>query len=200
MNTRRRGEELETAILAAAEDLMLHEGYGKFTFDALAKKAHTSKTVIYRRWPDKGELIIAVLQRIIYRQNSNFKTPQTASLETDLKEFLYTVNRQRTNSSRSKILQLMLKYHEETGIPISEIRKKKFAGEEKINSILKEILANAVTRGELKQANFSPQLNSLPFDLARGLSTKNFSALTKVEIDRMVEEVVLPLYLLVGNK
>ena len=48
--TRRRGAELEQAILDAAWEQLIAEGYEHFTIDTVAARAQTSKPVLYRRW------------------------------------------------------------------------------------------------------------------------------------------------------
>ncbi|UUT35399.1 TetR/AcrR family transcriptional regulator [Microbacterium elymi] len=50
---RRRGEELEQAILQAGWDQLLEGGYPGFTIDAVAERVQTSRSVIYRRWADR---------------------------------------------------------------------------------------------------------------------------------------------------
>jgi AcrR family transcriptional regulator len=47
--TRRRGAELEQAILDAAWEQLIAEGYEHFTIDTVAARARTSKPVLYRR-------------------------------------------------------------------------------------------------------------------------------------------------------
>ena len=60
--TRRRGAELEAAVLDAAWDILSERGYGALTYEALAQQAKTAKQVIYRRWPTKRELLFALLR------------------------------------------------------------------------------------------------------------------------------------------
>lgn len=58
---RRRGASRETAILDATLQLLGEFGYGELTIDAVAARAGSSKTTIYRRWPDKSALVCAAL-------------------------------------------------------------------------------------------------------------------------------------------
>jgi AcrR family transcriptional regulator len=58
---RRRGSELERAILDAAASLLAEGGYASFTTDALASRARVSKATIYRRWRSKLELVTELL-------------------------------------------------------------------------------------------------------------------------------------------
>src|SRR5271168_4179648 len=59
---RRRGASLEEAILDAAWEQLTAEGYGHFTIDTVAARAHTSKPVLYRRWKTSDELLRAAIR------------------------------------------------------------------------------------------------------------------------------------------
>jgi AcrR family transcriptional regulator/ketosteroid isomerase-like protein len=52
-----RGRAREQAILSAVVGLLGEVGYEAMTMDAVAARAHASKTTIYRRWPGKPELV-----------------------------------------------------------------------------------------------------------------------------------------------
>src|SRR5258707_387522 len=54
-----RGKPRELAILSAVVGLLGEVGYEAMTMDAVAARAHASKTTIYRRWPGKAELVRA---------------------------------------------------------------------------------------------------------------------------------------------
>ena len=72
--TRRRGAELEQAILDAAWAELCEVGYTALTIEAVAKRAGTSKPVIYRRWPSRAHLVIAAWAR---QQPIETTTPDT---------------------------------------------------------------------------------------------------------------------------
>jgi AcrR family transcriptional regulator len=52
--TRRRGAELEQAILRAALDELAETGYSGLAMDRVARRAGTNKNAIYRRWPSRA--------------------------------------------------------------------------------------------------------------------------------------------------
>jgi AcrR family transcriptional regulator len=54
---RPRDPRIDAAILAAAADLLVGIGYSNLTMAAIAEKAGTTKTALYRRWSSKAELV-----------------------------------------------------------------------------------------------------------------------------------------------
>jgi AcrR family transcriptional regulator len=56
----RRSPEAEAAILAAARGLLAEKGYAGFSIDEVARRAGAGKPTIYRWWPTKADLFIAV--------------------------------------------------------------------------------------------------------------------------------------------
>jgi AcrR family transcriptional regulator len=79
---RARGEPRERAILAAVISLLGEAGYEAMTMDAVAARAHASKTTIYRRWPGKAELVRAAVDAHIAGRVPG--TQDTGSLRGDL--------------------------------------------------------------------------------------------------------------------
>lgn len=58
---RRRGAQLEDAILAAAYEELVEVGYTAFSVEGVAARAGTGKASIYRRWPTKQHLVTDAL-------------------------------------------------------------------------------------------------------------------------------------------
>lgn len=54
---RPRDPRIDAAILAAAAELVVEVGYSGLTLAAVAKRAGTTKTALYRRWSSKAELV-----------------------------------------------------------------------------------------------------------------------------------------------
>lgn len=85
MNTRRsigarRNPETETAILNAAADLISQKGLAGFNMQEVAKRAKAGKATLYRWWPTRGALILAVYKS----RKPDFVYKDTGSLLTDL--------------------------------------------------------------------------------------------------------------------
>lgn len=54
---RPRDPRIDAAIVAATADLLVEVGYSNLTMSAVAERAGTTKTALYRRWSSKAELV-----------------------------------------------------------------------------------------------------------------------------------------------
>jgi AcrR family transcriptional regulator len=54
---RPRDRRIDAAILQATADLLVEIGYSNLTMAAVAERAGTTKTALYRRWSGKAELV-----------------------------------------------------------------------------------------------------------------------------------------------
>src|SRR3954452_14754202 len=54
---RPRDPRIDAAILRATTDLLVQIGYSNLTLAAVAERAGTTKTALYRRWSSKAELV-----------------------------------------------------------------------------------------------------------------------------------------------
>lgn len=185
---RRRGEELERAILAAAWDRLLELGYGNFTIDAVAEAAGTSRSVLYRRWPDRDALIAATLAYGL--QNSRAEVPDTGTLRGDIIEVL-----RRASTARAQLVPLMSvlmgSYFSADGVTFAGLRQQLIG--ERSNGSMDDILDRAVARGEVDPARLTPRVRSVVFDLFRHDLLMTLKPLTEESIAAIVDEVFLPL-------
>lgn len=77
---RPRDAAVESALLAAAQDLLVQVGYERMSLEAVASRAGASKAAIYRRWAGKPELVAAAVQQLYPPP----QVPDTGSLREDL--------------------------------------------------------------------------------------------------------------------
>lgn len=77
-----RGMAREQAVLAATAELLVERGYAALTTDAVAVRAGASKATIYRRWPNKAQLVRATLDAADAARNASI--PDTGALRSDL--------------------------------------------------------------------------------------------------------------------
>jgi len=83
---RKRGAELEAAILDAALTVMQTNGYDQMTMAQIATAAHTNKNAIYRRWDSKAAVVSAAARHYFKTHPDLIKRdiPNTGNLRTDL--------------------------------------------------------------------------------------------------------------------
>jgi AcrR family transcriptional regulator len=192
---RRRGEDLERAILTAAWDQLVERGYGNFTIDAVADAAGTSRSVLYRRWPDRDALIAATLSFGLNRDRP--AVPDTGTLRGDILELLRIAN-----TSRSQLVPLvsvlMGSYFSETGVTFEDLRRE-LIGEGGVTR-LDDILDRAVARGEVDSSRLTPRVRTVAFDLFRHDLLMTLKPLREEDIEAIVDEVFLPLVGLAPEK
>lgn len=82
---RQRSEESEDAILCATLTLLKKKPLRDITIEAIARKAGVGKATIYKWWPSKAYV---ALDAFLRKTNRMVPTPDTGSVETDLKEQL----------------------------------------------------------------------------------------------------------------
>jgi AcrR family transcriptional regulator len=61
---RPRDPALDVAILDAAVELLVEEGFEGMSIEAVAHRAGVGKPTIYRRWPSKEAMVIDALERL----------------------------------------------------------------------------------------------------------------------------------------
>lgn len=80
----RRNPETEAAVLEATEALIREDGYASLTMEAVAKRARAGKATIYRWWPSKAHLLLA-----LYSQAKlEIQIPDTGRLQGDLTAYM----------------------------------------------------------------------------------------------------------------
>ncbi|MBY8860361.1 TetR/AcrR family transcriptional regulator [Nocardia sp. CA2R105] len=78
-----RGPRVRAAVLAAAIDELSTHGYAGFTVDNVAQRAGVHKTTVYRRWPNRDDLITDALADSVATE---IPIPDTGSIDEDLRE------------------------------------------------------------------------------------------------------------------
>ncbi|GAA5116128.1 TetR/AcrR family transcriptional regulator [Pseudonocardia adelaidensis] len=62
MPGRPRSQEADAAILSAALELLLERGVEATSIEQVARRAGVTRATVYRRYPDKGRLLIATVE------------------------------------------------------------------------------------------------------------------------------------------
>jgi AcrR family transcriptional regulator len=80
---RPRDGAVDRRVLSAAWDLLNAAGYAGLNVDEVAERAAVAKTTLYRRWPTKDHLAVAVAAQML----GEVPIPDTGDLRRDLTEF-----------------------------------------------------------------------------------------------------------------
>ena len=76
-----RSQQVIEKVRAATMAELARVGFGGLTIEGVAKAANVNRTTIYRRWPSKDALLLAVLEPGLERFDQD---PDTGSLDGDL--------------------------------------------------------------------------------------------------------------------
>lgn len=80
----RRSPETSTAVLDATAALIAEQGYAALTMEAVAKRARAGKATLYRWWPSKAHLVLA----LVSQAKLDMQAPDTGSLQGDLTAYM----------------------------------------------------------------------------------------------------------------
>ncbi|MBQ1025003.1 TetR/AcrR family transcriptional regulator [Micromonospora sp. C95] len=188
MGTRRRGEELERAILHAAAEELRESGYPGLTMDRVAARAGTNKNAIYRRWPHRAALGIAA-----YRHLSDvaIPNPDTGTLRGDALEMLRQAN-ETWSSPHGAVLRSLLSAAADDPALLDLMRAR--SGAETMDRAWLTMLDRAVARGEAPPTAVHPRVAATPMMLLRAeYAMRGIPSVPDEILIEIVDEVFLPL-------
>jgi AcrR family transcriptional regulator len=186
---RRRGVRLQDAILDAAWAELVERGYPGLTLEGVAKRAGTSRPVLYRRWPSRTALATAALGRHI-AQNP-IVVPDLGSVGDEICLLL----RRMSDRVRPDMIRLVFDMQRDLADEHSNLADMRAHLRAQIvePDVMQTILGRAIDRGEIAAARLTPRIVSLPTDLARHEVLMTFEPLSDDAIKEIVDEVFLPL-------
>jgi AcrR family transcriptional regulator len=184
---RRRGKVLEDAVLDAAWSELLDGGYASFTIEAVAARAHTSRPVLYRRWPNCADLAIAAIRHIMHKHPVNI--PNTGNVRGDLIALLQRFSKDRALIAVFFSLQ-MSEYFSETNTSMADLRNNLLQGD---HSLFDVVLARGADRGEIDRSKLTPRIASLLVDLLRHEVLMTLKPVPNAVIAEFVDDIFLPL-------
>ena len=184
---RRRGEELEAAILEAAWDELVDVGFAKLTMESVAARAKTGVAVLYRRWPRKDDLVLDTIQH--YGTTHPVDLPDTGSLRGDMIAMLSGFSSARVSfvTIVSAVFSGLLA---SSGLTPAEVREKIIADRPLTSD---EIYRRAHERGEIDLGRIPPIVLSVPFDLMRHDMLMTYKPIPDERVLEIVDDVFLPL-------
>ncbi|MEV1168795.1 TetR/AcrR family transcriptional regulator [Nonomuraea sp. NPDC049784] len=185
--SRRRGAELEQAILRAALDEVAEGGYARLTMDRVAQRAGTNKTAIYRRWPSRAALALAAHREFVAQPAT---PPDTGHLRSDMLELLRGAAARMSSPVGGEILRgVMSELHQQP-----ELRQQLRDELAQEPGTMMTILARAVARGEARPESLLPRVATVPVALLRNEYQMSFvGEIADEALIEMVDQVFLPL-------
>jgi AcrR family transcriptional regulator len=187
--TRRHGAELEAAILDAAWEQLVAEGYEHFTVDTVAARARTSKPVLYRRWKTREDLLRATAR---HRGAADAPAiPDTGTLRGDLLALLAQANTTR-NPMAALMSSMLGSYYNQTGPTPAELREA-FLSQRSSGSAVEQVINRAVERGEIDPDRLTPRIIDLPFDLFRNEMMMTLKPVPDHVLRQIVDDIFIPL-------
>lgn len=177
---RRRGAELESAILEAAWEELTAVGYANVTMEGVADRARTGKQVLYRRWRNRADLILATMRRRVVPIADDI--PDTGELRGDV----------------LALLRRMARRYHEVGPDIMHGLAAEFGDLDPdfltiMADVMATILKRAVARGEIRPEAITRRVTTLPVDLFRYEMLLTRGSLPETSSVEIVDEVFLPL-------
>ncbi|MFT8342568.1 MAG: TetR/AcrR family transcriptional regulator [Clostridium beijerinckii] len=191
-NTRKRGDMLNESIYEATVEIIKEVGYANLTFQQIAQRAKTSRTVLYRRWNTTYDLIREIM---VYKFNAALdgelidKIEDTGSLRGDLL-YLLTIYQRVYTYVGLEIMNALIFEMSQNNEKLDEV---KINATEKNIITMRALLKLAKARGE-QIKDVSNQTLSLPFDLIRMEYIMYNNMVDAERLKLLVDEILLPVF------
>jgi len=157
--TRRYGPELDEAIRQAVREELEEHTYSGLTFEGVARRARTSKPVIYRRYASRAHMVIDAW--IQYSPTKDKLFVSSGSLREDLlmlgREFSDRFEHIGIDTMRGLLAE----------IPADQLQSLTATTSSWVLQSLTTILDKARERGEITRGPLPPRVQSLPLVLVR---------------------------------
>src|SRR5580693_2126384 len=140
---RPRSEQAEQAIIEATLDLFAEQGFEGACVEAVAARAGVGKATIYRRWPNKEELLLAAFGSL----KSPFPEPEGVSVRDDLLAMVEVMCADKADPRKANRYALLLGEGEK--YPRLMARYKETVVEPR-REAMREVIRRGVKTGELR--------------------------------------------------
>lgn len=180
--TRRRGLALENAILDAVWTELATFGYPQLTFEAVGRRAGTSRTVLYRRWPTRAALALAAIERHV-KQN-----PLTVPDLGNVRDEVCLLLRRFADRAPPRLLRLIFEMSDEMAAENASFYDAEFREDP-----LADLIDRAVRRGEVDERRLTQRVLRTPLSLVMHEIILTSKEISDEAIAEIVDQVFLPL-------
>jgi AcrR family transcriptional regulator len=140
---RPRSEQAEQAIIEATLDLFAEQGFEGVCVEAIAARAGVGKATIYRRWPNKEELLLAAFGSL----KSPYPEPAGVSVRDDLVAMVKVMCADKADPRKSRRYALLLGEGEK--YPRLMARYKETVVEPR-RDVIRAVIRRGIETGELR--------------------------------------------------
>jgi AcrR family transcriptional regulator len=186
---RRRGPELESALLEAAWNELVEVGFAGLTMESVAARAQTGVAVLYRRWANKDQLVLAAIEH--YGRARPVEIPDTGTLRGDLLALMTSMSSARATFMAVAAAAGFSGLLTSTGLTPAQARVR-ILGDQRVRGD-QIIYRRAHDRGEIDLDRIPPAVLAMPFDLVRHDLLMNLGPVKPERITSIVDEIFLPL-------
>jgi len=173
---------LEDAILDATWAELATGGYSHLTFEAVAKRAGTSRPVLYRRWPTRASLACAAIVRHIRRN------PLIVPDLGNLRDEVCLLMRRFADRSPPQLLHLIFEMSEDMAVEKTSFMDARFQ-----DAPLQQIIERAIARGEAVKEKVTARVLRVPLSLALHEAVISGQQISDGSIAEIVDQIFLPL-------
>lgn len=187
MKGRRRGADLEVALLEAAWAELKERGYDALTMEGVAARAETSRPVLARRWNGKADLVIAAIRH--QRKKYPLDVEDRGAVREELLEFLEKLSKRARGVAAVFTLFSSEYFHDAPSTP-EDLRVALRKGD---IEAFRPIIDRAVARKEIDRTKLIPPVASLLLDLFRHHALMTFAPPPPELREQWVDAIFLPL-------
>ena len=138
-----RRKDITKRILGTAMQLIVEEGYGACSIEAISAKSGVAKPTIYRRYANRHEVALAALETALQVT----PVPNTGSLQFDLRAMLAAMVEGQIRSKGVRFLSAVVVEEKRRPELLAIVRQKWIWPRQRL---IKDVLARAKRRGELR--------------------------------------------------
>ena len=180
---RRTRDQVDEAIAAAVREELRERGYQGVTFEGVARRARTSKPVLYRRYSSRAEMVLRALGRSL-RLEPPPGLPQL-SLRDGLVLMLRSVE-ERMEAIGADTFRALIGEADQPSLAL--LSEAMGAGERALADL---VVAPAVARGELGPNPIAPTVLRVPYAVLREQTL--FRTGSRMTLEEITDHICVPL-------
>lgn len=178
-----RNPASQDAILAAAEAVLLENGLGGFSIEAVARRARAGKPTIYRWWPSQAALLLDVYHS---HKRINFIFPDKGNVRDDLRAYLSGLLKTWRDGTSGEVFRCVVAKAQ--GEPAALAALSAYMADRRCQS--GKIIEKAQERGEVR-ADVQPELiTEILSSFAWGRLLTERLDVSEADVDAVVDTVL----------